>query len=82
MPNIKSAKKKMRQDVKRTARNTVVKKTLKETVKNVKKADKVGTEDVQKAYSVIDKAAKKGIIHKNKAARLKSKVSLSANKKS
>lgn len=71
----------MRQDVKRTARNDKYKKQLKETVKNVKKAETVSKEDMSNAYSVIDKAAKRGLIHKNRAARLKSEVTLSANKK-
>lgn len=73
MPNIKSAKKKMRQDVKREMQNTTYKKTVKQTLKNMSKMkDK---QEVAKAYAVIDKAAKSKIIHKNKAARLKSKIS-------
>lgn len=77
MPNIKSAKKKMRQDVKKTAQNDVYKKSVKDITKTLSKttAGKKAVEIVKKAYSLIDKAAKKNIIHKNKAARLKSKVS-------
>lgn len=79
MPNIQSAKKKMRKDAKRTERNAIFKRTVKETVKNIKKATKITPEDVKKAHSVIDKAAKRGIIHDNKADRLKSEVSRAAN---
>lgn len=77
MPNIKSAKKKMRQDVKRTVKNDTYRKSIKDITKTIgkTKAGKKAQEVVQKAYSIIDKAAKKNIIHKNKAARLKSKVS-------
>ncbi len=78
MPNIKSAKKKLRQDIKREKQNMTYKKTLKKTVKNI---GKMKNKDLTKAHSTIDKAAKKGIIHKNKAARLKSKVSRSLLKK-
>lgn len=77
MPNIKSAKKKMRQDIKRTAQNDKYAKSMKDIMKDLTKSK--GAKDVQdkvkKAYSTIDKAAKKNLIHKNKAARLKGKVS-------
>ncbi len=74
MPNIQSAKKKVRKDRKRTARNQAIEKLLVKSLKAVhKKASDASA--VGKAYAIIDKAAKKRIIHKNKAARLKSKVS-------
>ncbi len=78
MPNIKSAKKKLRQDAKKTKNNATYKKTLKKTLKNM---GKMKSKDLSSAHSVIDKAAKKGAIHKNKAARLKSKVSKLSSKK-
>jgi small subunit ribosomal protein S20 len=78
MPNIKSAKKKLKQDAKKTRKNTTYKKTLRKTVK---KTGKMKSSDLKKAYSTIDKAAKKGLIHKNKAARLKSRISRSSSKK-
>lgn len=71
MPIIKSAIKKAKQDKKRTALNRAFSNKLKEALKKTKKGDF----DARLVYSVIDKAAKKGIIHKNKAARLKSGVS-------
>lgn len=76
MPNIRSAKKKMRQDVKRTNKNqkylTEIKKGIKSLFK-MKKSSK-SAEKQKKIYSIIDKAAKVKVIHKNKAARLKSRV--------
>lgn len=76
MPNIKSAKKKMRKDKKKTLRNqtylSLVEKTVKKLFKIKDGAEK--TNEIKKAESLIDKAAKKNIIHKNKAARLKSRI--------
>lgn len=77
MPNIKSAKKKMRQDVKRTAKNTMYRSKIDDLIKKVKKSGKKAKKEelVATAYSAIDKAAKKNVIHKNKAGRLKRSVS-------
>ncbi len=72
MPVIKSAKKKLRQDKKRTIEN---KKVLTITKKLIKKARKeVSKKIILEAVKSIDKAVKKGIFHKNKAARLKSQL--------
>ena len=79
MPNIQSAKKKLRQDIKTEKANTTYRKSVKKTIKNMAKMET--SKDMDKAFSTIDKAAKKGIIHKNKAARLKSRVSKTALKK-
>jgi small subunit ribosomal protein S20 len=79
MPNIKSAKKKLRQDAKKETQNMTYKKTVKKTVKNMTKMK--DAKDLSKAYSVIDKAAKKGVMHKNKAARLKSRITRLTSKK-
>lgn len=78
MPNIKSAKKKVKQDKKRTARNESYLRSVKNLMKSLFSGGKA---DVKKAYSAIDKAAKKKVIHKNRAARLKSRVSKLASKK-
>lgn len=79
MPIIKSAQKKLRKDVKRTKRNLYYKEAIKKATKNVKK--KAGDKSLlTKAYSIIDKAAKERVIHKNKAARLKSRISKLAPK--
>ncbi len=77
MPNLKSAKKKLRKDIKRTKENLFYKNAVKRTIRFVAKIkDKKKLEEaVKKACSIIDKAAKKRIIHKNKAAKLKSRIS-------
>lgn len=73
MPVIKSAKKKLSQDKKRTIRNAKQETALKDAIKEAKKNPTAKT--VQEATSLTDKAAKKFIIHKNKAARIKSGLS-------
>ena len=70
MPILKHAKKKLKQDKKRTIKNKKMKETFKLLVKKAK-ADK-GASAVSEAFSAVDKAAKKNIISKNKAAHLKS----------
>jgi len=81
MPNIKSAKKKMRQDVKRTNRNTGYRMGIRKIMKTVASGKLSAKEAIAKAFALIDKSAKKKVIHKNKAARLKSKVSKLAHAK-
>lgn len=79
MPVIKSAKKKLRQDKKRTLANSKIRRTLKELIR---KAEKKPTEKtIKTAITMADKAAKTNIVHKNKAARLKSKLSKLLKKK-
>lgn len=73
MPVSTSAKKALRRDVRRTHNNQFYRSRLKTTIDNAR--SKPTPENLQLAYSVIDKAAKKGIIHDNKAARLKSQLS-------
>ena len=73
MPLIKSAKKKLRQDKKRTFLNEGVRNSLEKAVKKAKKT--ASQANVTNAVKQTDKAAKKGIIHKNKAARIKSTLS-------
>jgi small subunit ribosomal protein S20 len=81
MPNIQSAKKKARQDKKRTTRNESYRKSVKNAIKALTGGKKVKVA-LQKAYSLIDKAAKKKVIHKNKAARMKARISkLTAKRK-
>lgn len=76
----KSAEKSLRKDIKRHKRNIHIKKTLKtlisktiENAKNQENKDKVN-KLLKSTISSIDKAARKGIIHKNTAARKKSKL--------
>jgi len=69
MPITKSAIKALKQSRVKRARNASKKRTLKETMKKT-----VSEKDLSKAQSTIDKIAKTGYIHKNKAARLKSRL--------
>jgi len=83
MPIIKSAIKKMKQDRVKKKRNDSKKKKNHELFKqitvSIKKGDKEGTEKLLSEYiSSVDKLAKKNIIHKNKAARKKSQITLKA----
>jgi small subunit ribosomal protein S20 len=73
MPVIKSAKKKLRQDKKREKANSVVESNFRLAIKDAQKTKSF--EKVKNAVKLIDKATKRKIIHKNKAARLKSKLS-------
>lgn len=73
MPVIKSAKKKLRQDRHQEIQNIGIKNLLKSHIK-IAKAEKT-EKAVINAVKITDKAAKKNIIHKNKAARIKSVLS-------
>ncbi len=80
MPNIKAAEKWVRQTEKRTKRNLDVKTRLKTLYKKAVTA--ADTEIAQTVESQFDKAAQKGIIHPNKAARKKSRLAKAAAKAS
>lgn len=73
MPLLKHAKKKLKQDKKRTILNKKVKNTFKISVKKAK--EEKSAKAVSAAFKAVDKAVKKNIIHKNKAARMKSALS-------
>ena len=72
MPIIKSAKKRVRTAEKAAIRNSKTKRTLKTALKAFRAS--FSTEDGSKAQSAVDTAAKKGLIHKNKAARQKAQL--------
>ncbi len=79
MPKILSAKKALRQNISRRARNSKQKELLKKTLKGFKKlvtAKKIkeAQEEIKKVYKALDKAAKSNIIKKNTADRLKSRM--------
>lgn len=79
MANIKSAIKRARQNVKIRQHNASARSMYRTYIKNVLKAVEAGDVDAArtaytKAQPVIDKAAGKGLIHKNKAARIKSRL--------
>jgi small subunit ribosomal protein S20 len=80
MPNIASAKKRLRQSIKRNARNRSTKSELRTEIRKVRESATGGKlDDAEKEFRVavekLDRAAAKNIIHKNKAARLKSRLS-------
>ena len=77
---IASGLKRVRQDVKLNAANTALRSKFRTVIKNVQKAvvagEKVKAADLFKtAQAVIDSVADKGLFHKNKAARHKSRLS-------
>lgn len=78
MPNLRNAKKALRQADKRAARNLVVKEAYKKAMKAVTKALAAGekdvTEKVRLAQKTLDKAAKRGVIKPNAAARKLSRL--------
>ncbi|HSX32696.1 MAG TPA: 30S ribosomal protein S20 [Candidatus Saccharimonadales bacterium] len=80
MPIIKSAKKRVRVSNKAAVRNSKTKRSLKTALKAF--AASLGGKDVKqtesKAASELDKAAKKGLMHKNKVARKKSQLARAA----
>lgn len=81
MPIIKSAKKRVRQVNKARTRNRITRQNLRNAVKKFSSAIR-GNGNVTEAYagaqSSLDVAAKKGIIHKNKAARKKKQLAAKA----
>jgi small subunit ribosomal protein S20 len=72
MPLLKHAKKKQRQDIKKTIEQKKLKTLYKQLIKKVKEAPT--QEGANAAYKAIDKAAKINMLHDNKAAHLKSDV--------
>ncbi len=85
MPNIKSAKKRVKVSEIKTLQNKMVKTALKTSMKKYEAAVAAGNrEEAAKAYTVavkkLDSAASRGIIHKNNAARKKSQYTLMLNK--
>lgn len=82
MPIIKSAKKRVRVATKAAARNSKTKRGLKGALKAFHRAITGGSKEAKslqnKAESALDKAGKKGVMHKNKVARKKSQVAKAA----
>lgn len=85
MPNTKQALKRMRVTAKRTARNRHVKSTVKTAVRRFGETLAQGNLETARdkftaAVKVLDKAAGKGVLHKNTAARKKSRLAQRLNK--
>lgn len=82
MPNIKSAIKRVKVNEKANAANTQAKSAMRTTVKKAEAAVATSAENAQEllkaAYKSLDKAASKGLIHKNAAARKKSRLAKKA----
>lgn len=79
MANIESAKKRMRQNVKRRVRNRMVRNKTRTFVKKANQMIEAGDQSaaiiaVQAAMSQLDRAAQKGVVHHNNADRRKSRL--------
>ncbi len=77
MPNNASAKKRMRQEQKRRLHNRSIKSLVKTQITKARQAiatDEDAEAAVRAAVSELDRAAKKGVIHRNNAARRKSRL--------
>jgi len=79
LANIKSQKKRNRQNIKRQKRNLVYRSSARTAVKNARESiknekSKEAESTVKLAISKLDKTAQKGVIHKNNAARRKSRL--------
>ena len=85
MPNIKSAKKRVLTSAKKKENNNVIETRTKTSIKKFVKEAEAGNKDAAKAkldvaIKNIDKAASSGLMHKNKAARQKSRLMKMNNK--
>jgi len=86
MPNVQSAKKRLRQSNKRNLRNRTAKSSIKTILKKAIESIESGNKndavkELNAACGKLDTVSRKGIIHKNLAARKKSKLSHLFNKK-
>jgi small subunit ribosomal protein S20 len=84
MANIKSAMKRIRQSEKRRVRNAAVRSTVRTAVKGTRTAIEGGQADqareaLYRTIQLLDKAATKGVIHRNAAARKKSRLTRQLN---
>ena len=77
MPNIASAKKNMRKSRAATARNRAQRSALRTALKKAK-APTATADERMDAVTLLDRAARKGLVHRNLAARQKSKMSRAA----
>ena len=81
MANHKSSLKRIRQTVVKTARNKYYHKTTRNAIKVLRGTTdkKVAVEALPKVVAMLDKLVKRNIIHKNKAANLKSSLTILVN---
>lgn len=81
MPTTPSAKKRMRQAEKRAERNRARRSRIRSAVKKVRAADDAESAEaaLREATAIVDRAVTKGLLHSNKAARLKSQLQRHVN---
>ena len=81
MPNVKSAEKRMRTNKIREQRNKAARSRLRTAIKKARQTENAENLDSvqQQAVSLLDRAARKRLVHPNKAARLKSRLAKRAN---
>lgn len=81
MPQHASAEKRVRVSETRRVRNIADRSRMKTAIKKVKTAEnkEIASKELANTISLLDKLAGKGLIHKNKAANLKSKLSRKVN---
>lgn len=84
MPNIKSAEKRMRSNAKKAEVNGLVSASMKTAIKKFEKEVKAGNKEeasnnLNIALQRVDKAVVSGLVHKNRAARLKSRLTKMRN---
>jgi small subunit ribosomal protein S20 len=84
MPNIKSAKKRVISSKKRNENNSILKTTMKTMIRNVDKLVAAGDKEAATTALLatikkIDKACAKGLVHRNTAARYKSRLTKNVN---
>lgn len=80
VPRIKSAKKRMRQTKARTAHNKAARSELRTAIKKVRAAAPAeAAEALKQASSLIDRAGRKNIVHRNTASRTKSRLAKLVN---
>jgi small subunit ribosomal protein S20 len=82
LPRIKSAKKRVEVAERNRQRNMAFKSAVRTAIKKVLTGENetVRAENLKTAYSLIDRAVLKGILHKNTAARYKSRIAKSVQK--
>ncbi|MER3472275.1 MAG: 30S ribosomal protein S20 [Chitinophagaceae bacterium] len=81
MANHKATKKDVRQSAKRREKNRYYGKTTRNAIRDLKSLEQKAAagEQLPEVISMIDKLAKRGVIHKNKASNLKSKLTKRVN---
>jgi len=85
MANVKNAEKKIKQIEKKTKEHTMLKSTVKNAIKNTDKEILAGDKEAAEKYlklaiKSLDNAKSKGLVHKNKVDREKSRLTIKVNK--